>query len=70
MAGRQRDRGAQHGGLSVIGVLIRRSVGRRRARAWRTWGDIAELFRGPADGAWQRGRERIDAQLNDPWIRP
>lgn len=36
-------------------------------RSWRGWGDIAELFEGPADEAWERDRERVDGTLRDPW---
>lgn len=38
-------------------------------RTWRTWDEVVELFGGPADAAWQGDRERIDAQLRDPWSR-
>ncbi len=38
-------------------------------RTWHIWDEVAELFSGPADTAWQRDRERIDAQLGDPWTR-
>lgn len=36
-------------------------------RAWRQWPDVAELFRGPADSAWQQDRELVDDRLQDPW---
>jgi prevent-host-death family protein len=36
-------------------------------RAWRRWSDIAELFSGPADTAWERDRDRIDQELGEPW---
>ncbi|MGI8415035.1 MAG: type II toxin-antitoxin system Phd/YefM family antitoxin [Nakamurella sp.] len=36
-------------------------------RTWRTWDEVVDLFSGPADEAWQGDRERIDAQLRDPW---
>lgn len=38
-------------------------------RTWRLWDEVAELFSGPADTAWQRDRESIDAQLGNPWTR-
>lgn len=34
---------------------------------WRRWDEVAELFRGSADPAWERDRDRIDQQLRDPW---
>lgn len=34
---------------------------------WRSWTDIEELFRGPADAAWQRDRDLVDDELRDPW---
>ena len=36
-------------------------------RTWRRWGEVAELFGGPGDPAWQDDRERIDSELRDPW---
>lgn len=37
------------------------------ARAWRQWADVAELFRGPADSAWNDDRAHIDQALEGPW---
>lgn len=34
---------------------------------WRSWTDIEELFRGPADADWQRDRDLVDDELRDPW---
>jgi prevent-host-death family protein len=34
---------------------------------WRRWDEVSELFRGPADTAWEGDRERIDQVLRDPW---
>lgn len=34
---------------------------------WRRWDDVQELFRGPADPAWQADRERVDQAVRDPW---
>jgi antitoxin (DNA-binding transcriptional repressor) of toxin-antitoxin stability system len=34
---------------------------------WRRWDDVHELFRGPADTAWEEDYERIDQAVRDPW---
>lgn len=39
-------------------------------RAWRSWSEIAELFDGRTDHAWETDRAEIDQQLSDPWRRP
>jgi prevent-host-death family protein len=36
-------------------------------RAWRTYAEVADLFRGPADPDWQSDRNQLDQQLRDPW---
>jgi len=36
-------------------------------RRWRRWEDLAELFRGPADPAWDSDRDRVEQALRDPW---
>lgn len=36
-------------------------------QTWRRWDDVTELFRGPADTAWDSDRDRIDHALRDPW---
>jgi len=36
-------------------------------RAWRRWADIAELFNGPEDPAWNADREAIEHAIADPW---
>jgi prevent-host-death family protein len=36
-------------------------------RAWRTYAEVADLFRGPADPDWERDRDQLDQQLRDPW---
>ena len=36
-------------------------------RAWRQWGDIAELFNGPADPDWADDRDKIPHSVSDPW---
>ncbi|WP_432546431.1 type II toxin-antitoxin system Phd/YefM family antitoxin [Kineococcus sp. SYSU DK004] len=37
------------------------------ARSWRTWGDVEELFAGPADAAWEQDRDLVDTEVRDPW---
>jgi prevent-host-death family protein len=39
-------------------------VGRR---TWRTFAEVADVFRGPADPDWEGDRDRIDQQVRDPW---
>lgn len=34
---------------------------------WRRWDEVSELFRGPADTAWEVDRERINQAVRDPW---
>lgn len=36
-------------------------------RAWRRWLDVAELFDGPADTAWDVDRDEIIHDIRDPW---
>jgi prevent-host-death family protein len=52
--------------ITVAGRPSARLVGAGR-RTWRRWDEIAELFRGPADTAWEHDRDRIDQELGDPW---
>jgi prevent-host-death family protein len=37
------------------------------ARTWRRWGDVAELFAGSADLAWDSDRDAIANDVRDPW---
>jgi len=37
------------------------------ATQWRSWAEIAELFRGPEDPDWEHDRHLVDDQLRDPW---
>lgn len=37
-------------------------------RAWRRWSEVAELFTGPADSAWEYDRTRVEQELRDPWV--
>ncbi|MGY1709511.1 type II toxin-antitoxin system Phd/YefM family antitoxin [Geodermatophilus sp. SYSU D00758] len=36
---------------------------------WRQWGEITELFRGPADTSWAEEQDRLAGELTDPWLR-
>lgn len=36
-------------------------------RAWRQWGDVAQLFAGPADPTWEQDRDEISYEIRDPW---
>ncbi|MDQ1289792.1 MAG: hypothetical protein QG622_3358 [Actinomycetota bacterium] len=36
-------------------------------RAWRSWDDVAEVFREPVDAEWETDRQLIDNSLTDPW---
>ena len=38
-------------------------------RAWRRWVEVAELFAGPADPAWDGDREAIGHEVRDPWAK-
>jgi prevent-host-death family protein len=38
-----------------------------RPRAWRTYAEIADLFAGRPDPAWEADRDRIDQEMRDPW---
>lgn len=36
-------------------------------RTWRSWGEVAELFAGPADSDWNEDRKAIVDEARDPW---
>ena len=36
-------------------------------KRWRRWADIADLFTGPADPAWDRDRDLVDQTIDNPW---
>lgn len=38
-----------------------------RPTQWRSWSEIADLFRGPADPLWEQDRDLLDADVRDPW---
>lgn len=36
---------------------------------WRHWSDVADLFAGPDDPAWDLDRDEVDHTVRDPWDR-
>lgn len=38
-----------------------------RPTQWRSWTQIAHLFRGAADVEWERDRDLLEADVRDPW---
>ena len=38
------------------------------ATQWRSWGEIADLFRGPDDRDWEQDRQLLDHDVRDPWV--
>jgi prevent-host-death family protein len=38
-----------------------------RPTQWRSWSDIAPLFRGRADAEWEQDRALLDTDVRDPW---
>jgi prevent-host-death family protein len=38
-----------------------------RPTPWRSWAELSDLFRGPADADWERDRDLLDANVRDPW---
>lgn len=36
-------------------------------RAWRSWGDLADIFALPADVDWADDRDLVDGSLADTW---
>jgi prevent-host-death family protein len=37
------------------------------ATAWRSWAEIADIFRGPTDAEWERDKDLLDGDVRDPW---
>lgn len=52
--------------ITVAGRVTARLVP-ASTRTWRSWGEISDLFEGPADPIWEQDRDRIDSRLIDPW---
>jgi prevent-host-death family protein len=55
--------------VTVSGRPSARLVAVPPSRTWRRWSEIAELFNGPPNSAWEPDRARIDGELRDPWAR-
>lgn len=52
--------------ITVAGRLAARLVP-AKPRRWQQWTDIAALFNGPADPAWEHDRDLVDQSIDDPW---
>ncbi len=39
-------------------------------QTWRSYDEVADVFSGRPDPAWETDRDRIDQQLRDPWNAP
>lgn len=37
------------------------------AQRWRSFDEVADLFCGPTDTAWETDRDRVDQAIRDPW---
>ncbi len=53
--------------VTVAGRPSARLVPARPIR-WRAWGDVADLFAGPADADWDADRGLVDGDLHDRWL--
>mgnify|MGYP001576185137 CR=1 FL=1 len=54
--------------ITVAGRLAARLVPAAPKR-WQRWADIANIFTGPPDPAWDRDRDLVDQTLRNPWER-
>lgn len=54
--------------ITVAGRPSARLVATHPSR-WRTWDDVQDLFKGPADPDWGTDRELVDHEVRDPWDR-
>ena len=52
--------------ITVSGRPSARLVPARQTR-WQRWGDVTDLFAGPADADWEVDRELVDDTVRDPW---
>lgn len=39
-------------------------------RRWQRWADIADVFAGRPDPAWEQDRNLVDQSIADAWDRP
>lgn len=52
--------------ITVSGRPSARLVPARQTR-WQRWGDVTDLFAGPADADWKADREMVDEAVRDAW---
>ena len=52
--------------ITVSGRPSARLVPARQTR-WQRWGDVTDLFAGPADADWEVDRGLVDDTVRDPW---
>ncbi|WP_122263589.1 type II toxin-antitoxin system Phd/YefM family antitoxin [Ornithinimicrobium cerasi] len=52
--------------ITVSGRPSARLVPARQTR-WQRWGDVTDLFAGPADADWEADREMVDDAVRDAW---
>ena len=64
----RRVEGGEEIEITVSGRLAARLVP-AAPRRWQRWSDIAGLFAGPPDDAWDTDRELIEQSLSNPWER-
>ena len=62
---------AEAGETIVVTVSGREvaELGPVRRDQWRTWADVAAIFDGPVDDAWQGDADAVDHALTDPFTR-
>lgn len=52
--------------ITVSGRPSARLVPARQTR-WHRWGEVTDLFAGPADADWETDRELVEDTFRDPW---
>jgi prevent-host-death family protein len=52
--------------ITVSGRPSARLVSARPTQ-WRSWSEIAHLFRGQGDAEWEQDRDLLDTEARDPW---
>lgn len=55
--------------ITVAGRASARLVAATPQR-WRTFDEVADLFRGAVDTEWETDRDRIEQSVRDPWDVP
>lgn len=64
----RRVEGGEEIEITVSGRLAARLVP-AAPRRWQRWSDIAALFVGPPDTAWNADRALIEQPISNPWER-